>query len=86
MQELIKMEKKLQKIYLLFYSLLIAQDLWQVHYLIMSIIYPKNFMGLNVYRNMMIKNVKHVELNMSIAIASYNTKDDLIEQKFVKNL
>ena len=26
------MEKKLQKIYLTFYNLLIAQDLWQAHY------------------------------------------------------
>ena len=26
------MGKKLQKIYLIFYSLLIAQDLWQAHY------------------------------------------------------
>ena len=28
------MEKKLQKIYLTYYNLLIAQDLWQVHYLV----------------------------------------------------
>ena len=28
LQELMKMEKKLQKIYVIFYSLLIAQDLW----------------------------------------------------------
>ena len=61
LQELIKMEKKLQKIYLTFYSLLIAQDSQQAHYQILLIIYLKNFIELNVNENMMIKNVKHVE-------------------------
>ena len=44
------MEKKLQKAYLIDYNLLIAQDLWQGHYQIISII-----MGT------MVKNVKLVE-------------------------
>ena len=36
LEELIKMEKKLQKIYPTYYSLLIAQGLWQAHYQILS--------------------------------------------------
>ena len=32
LQELIKIEKKLQKIYLTYDNLLIAQGLWQAHY------------------------------------------------------
>ena len=36
------MEKKLQKTYLTFYSLLIAQNLWQTHDQILLIIYLKN--------------------------------------------
>ena len=47
-KKLIKMKKKLQKIYLIYYSLLIAQDLWQVHYQILLIIYPKDLTELNV--------------------------------------
>ena len=54
------MEKMLQKIYPTYFNLLMAQDLWQVHYQILSII-------LNVISVMMIKNVKHVELIISIA-------------------
>ena len=37
LQKLIKMEKKFQKIYLTYYNLLIAQDLLQAHYQILSI-------------------------------------------------
>ena len=62
-----KMEKKLQKVYLTYYNLLIAQDLWQTHYLIFSIIFLKEFIELNVNTDMMIKNVKLAELNISIA-------------------
>ena len=43
-----KMEKKLQKIYLTHYNLLIAQDLWQTYYQILPIIFPKEFIELNV--------------------------------------
>ena len=68
------MEKKLQKIYLTYYSLLIAQDLWQAHYQILSIIFLKEFIELNVNTNMMIKIVKLVELNISIVTVSINTK------------
>ena len=63
------MEKKLQKIYLIYYNLLIAQDLWQVLYQILSIIFLNEFIELNVNTNVMIKNVKFLELNISIATA-----------------
>ena len=83
-RELIKMEKKLQKIYFSFYSLLIVQDLWQARYQILSIIFLKEFIELNVNSDMMIKNLKHVESNICIATVFwniYNFKDDLIEYK-----
>ena len=57
-----------KNIYLTYYSLLIAQDLWRAHYQILLIIYLKDFIELNVNQKMMIKYVKHVELNISIAI------------------
>ena len=68
------MEKKLQKIYLTYYNLLIVQDLWQAHYQILSIIFLKEFIELNVHADMMIKNVKLVELNISIWIVFLNTQ------------
>ena len=60
------MEKKVLKIYLTYYSLLIAQDLWQAHYQI----FLKKFIELNVNLDTIIRNVKHVELNISIATVS----------------
>ena len=59
------MEKKLQQIYLTYYSLLIVQDLWQAHYQILSIIFLKEFIELNVNSDTSIKNVTHVKLNIS---------------------
>ena len=61
------MEKELQKIYPLYYNLLIGQDLWQVLYQIVLIIFLKEFIKLNVNTDMMIKNVRLLELNISIA-------------------
>ena len=61
------MEKELQKIYPLYYNLLIGQDLWQVLYQIVLIIFLKEFIKLNVSTDMMIKNVRLLELNISIA-------------------
>ena len=66
------MEKKLQEIYLTFYNLLIAQDLWQAHYEILSIIFLKEFIELNVNLDMMIKNAKFAELIISIATIVLN--------------
>ena len=71
---MIKTEKKLQKIYLASYSLLIAQDLWQAHYQILLIIFLKEFIELNVNTDIMIKNVKHSELSIIIVTVFLNTK------------
>ena len=68
------MKKKLQKIYLTYYNLLIAQDLWQAHYQILSIIFLKEFIELNVNTDMMITNVRLVELNISIVTVFLNTQ------------
>ena len=40
------MDKKLQEIYLTYYDLLIAQDLWQVHYQILLIIFLEELIEL----------------------------------------
>ena len=61
-----KMEKKLQKMYLAYYNLFIVQDLWQVHYQTLPIIFLREFIELIVILGTMIKNAKHVELNISI--------------------
>ena len=58
------MEKKLQKIYLTYYNLLIAQDLWRAHYQILSIIFLTEFIKLNGNTDTTIKNVKLVEINI----------------------
>ena len=54
-QELIKMEKKLQNIYLTYYNLLIVQGLWQGQYQVLPIIFLKKFKKFNVNLDMMIK-------------------------------
>ena len=61
------MDKNGEDIYLTYCNLLIAQDLWQVLYQIMSIIFLKEFIELSLNLDAMVKNVKHVELNISIA-------------------
>ena len=63
------MEKTLRKIYLAYYYLLIAQNLWQVRYQILSIIFLKELIELNVNLDTMIKNVKLVVLTVSIETA-----------------
>ena len=67
------MEKKLQKINLTYYNLLMVQDLWQAHYQIFSIIFLIEFIKLIVNTNMMTKNVKLAELNISISTFFFNT-------------
>ena len=74
------MEKKLKKAYLTFYSLLIAQDLWQAHYQILLILYLKDLtdstiwrVELNINSETIIKNLKLlVKLNVSIATVFLN--------------
>ena len=76
------MEKHLQNIYPTYYNLLIAEDLWQVFYQILLIIFLKEFVKLNVNTDTMIRNVKPVELNVSIATVFLNVqilRNDLIE-------
>ena len=51
-----------------------AQDLWQVLYQILLIIYLKDLIKLNVNFSKMIKNVKHVELHISITTFFLNTQ------------
>ena len=74
-----KMDKKLQKICLSYHNLLIVQDLWETHYQILSIIFLKKFIELNVNSNTMIKNVKLSELHTTVKYINF--KDDLIEHK-----
>ena len=50
--------KKLQKLYLKDYNLFTAQDLWEAHYQILSIIFMKLFIKWNVNTDTMIKNGK----------------------------
>ena len=67
------MEKKLQKMYLTYYSLLIVQDLWAVHDQTLSIFYLKEFITVNINSDIMIKNEKLVVLNKSIVTVFLNT-------------
>ena len=60
--------------YLTYYNLLIAQDLWQAHYQILSIISLMEFIELLVNSDTMIKNVKNGELNISNATVLSNIK------------
>ena len=67
------MDKKLQKVYLIYYNYYIAQDLWQAHYQILLIIFPKEFIKLNVNMGTMIKNTKLAYLNINIVTVFSNT-------------
>ena len=64
------MEKKLQNIYLTYYNLFIAQDLWQFQYQILSLIVPKEFIKLNGNMDAKIQNVKLEELNIALRLFS----------------
>ena len=68
------MEKKLQIIYPKYYNFMKAQHLWQAHCQILSIIFLKEFIKLNVNIDKMIKNVKLVKLNISIVTVFLNTQ------------
>ena len=65
---------KLQKIYLTYYDLLLVRDLWEAHYQILSIIFLKVFIKLNVNTDTMIKNLKIAELYIKIATVFLNTQ------------
>ena len=68
------MGKKVQKLYLTYYNLLIAQDLWQAHYQTLSIIFLKEFIELNVNSDRMIKTCKTFGIKISIVTAFLNTQ------------
>ena len=55
----------IKKVYHTYYNLMIAHDFWQAHYQILSTIFLKEFIELNVNMDMMIINVTLVELNVS---------------------
>ena len=69
-----KMEKKLQKPYLIDFNLLITQDLYQAHYQILLVILLKEFIKLNLNMDTVIKNVKLAELNKKNTSASLNAQ------------
>ena len=60
------MEKELQKMHPTCCNLLKGQDFLQILYQFFLITFLKEFINLNVNTNMMIKNVKHAELNSKI--------------------
>ena len=71
------MQKKLQKPYVTYYNLLIAQDLLQVTFL-------KEFIELNVSSDTMIKKCKTCRINYkywNYFLEYINFKDSLIEYK-----
>ena len=69
-----KNEEEITKKDLIYHNLLIVQDLWQVYYQILSVIFLTEFKELNMTRDTMIKNVRLVELNISIATVFMNTQ------------
>ena len=77
------MEKKLQKVNLTYYNLLIAQKLWQVHYQILSIIFLKEFIELNLNTDMIKKcetsGIKYKYWDFFLEYTNF--KDHLIEYK-----
>ena len=81
---MIKIEKKLQKTYLPDYNLMIAQNLWQAHYKILSIIFLKKFIKLNIDTETMIKKQKTCRIKCKYCdcfLECIKFKDDSIEHK-----
>ena len=68
------METKNQKPFLTNYNLLIAKDLWPAHYQILLMILLKEFVKLNANMDVIIKNVKRLELNTKVMSAALNTQ------------
>ena len=54
---------------------MIEQDKWQAYYQILSIIFLKEFIAFNVNTDTMIKNVRLVELKISIATVFLNIQN-----------
>ena len=68
------MEQKSQKIYLTYYSLLMAQNLSLADYEILPVTALKESIKLNVNTSTMIKNVKLAELNRNYQTVLLNTE------------
>ena len=80
------MEKKLQKMYLIYYNLLIAQYLWQSHYQILSIIFLNKFVELNVNSDTLIEKCEicgTIYKYCNCFLEYTNFKDNLIEYQFL---
>ena len=77
------MEEKIQNVCLTYYNLLIEQDLWQAHYKILSIIFLRKSIELNVIKNDIKKcetsRIKHKYYNCFLDYINF--KDDLVEYK-----
>ena len=54
---------------------MIEQDKWQAYYQILSITFLKEFIAFNVNTDTMIKNVRLVELKISIATVFLNIQN-----------
>ena len=54
---------------------MIVLDLSQVHYQILPIIFLKEFIKFNVNLDTMIKNMRHMELNISMVAVFLNRKN-----------
>ena len=70
--------------FLTYYNLLIVQDLWQASDKILSIIFLKEFMELNVITDMIIKKYETCGIKYKYCncfLEHTNFKDDLIEDK-----
>ena len=63
-----------QKIFFTYYNLLIGKDLWQAHHQILLAIFLIEFIILNTNTKIMTKNVRLVEINISIAAVFWNTQ------------
>ena len=74
------MGTKLQKIYITYSNSLKKQGLWQAHYQILTIIFLKKFIKLNINTDTMIKNMKLVELHTNYVAVFLNTQTLNIQQ------
>ena len=76
------MEKKLQKVYLKYYNLLLAQDLWQVPYHFLSIIFLREFIKCKYKHDDKKRETCGIKYKYCDYFHEYtNFKDDLIEYK-----
>ena len=78
------MEKKLQKLYLTNYNLLIAEDSWQDNYQILLINLLKKFLRLNANIDIKKKKIKMCGIknkDCKCYLESANVEDDLILYK-----